>query len=131
VSGTGIVVTTPRSGHIGNDRAGGRADQSTRNRGTCRSACETSDQRARTAADERTAEYAVLARVRASSKCQRHHGEQYDPAHAIPPSRFFDRKKLPSMYVKFAAAHQFTVHVPEVSKSSFHTYISLLPLTIE
>ena len=51
------------------------------------------------------------------------------------PSRFFDRKKLPTVCVKFAAAYQFTVHAlgtfSEVSKSSFRTYIRILPLTAE
>jgi hypothetical protein len=44
---------------------------------------------------------------------------------------FFDGKKLPSMCVKFAATHRFSVHelgmFPEVSKSSLRTYIRLLP----
>jgi len=39
------------------------------------------------------------------------------------------------MCVKFAAAYQFTVHelgtFSEVSKSSFRTYIQLLPLKAE
>src|SRR5512146_1533011 len=121
-----MVVTASRPGRIGNDRAGGGTDRSTR---------ETPYQRARTAADQRTTEYAIFARRLASGECQRHHSKQYNLAHPIPPSRFFDHKKLPAMCVKFAAAHQFTVHelgtFSEVSKSSFHTYMRLLPLTAE
>ena len=109
--------------------------KSTCNRGTRRSTGETPYQRARTAADQRTTEYAVFARRLAPGECQPHHSEQYDLAHPFPPSRFFDRKKLPSMCVKFAAAYQFSVHelrtFSEVSKSSFRTYIRLLPLTAE
>ena len=81
MSGTGIVVAASRTGRIGEDCAGGRADQSTCNRGTSRSTRETSDQRARTAADQRTAEYAVFARRLAPGECQSHHNEQYDLAH--------------------------------------------------
>jgi hypothetical protein len=52
-----------------------------------------------------------------------------------PSIRLFDRKKLPAMCVKFAAAYPFTVHelgtFASVSKSSFRTYIRLLLLTAE
>src|SRR6185503_18022592 len=130
-----MVVTASRTGRIGNDRPGGGTDQSTRNCGTSRSAREASDQCTRTAADQRTAEYAVFARRLTSGERQRRRSKQYNLAHLIPPSRFSDRKKLPAMCVKFAPAHQFTVHelgtFSEVSKSSFRTYIRLSPLTAE
>jgi hypothetical protein len=134
VSGTGTVVTASRTGRIGNDRAGGGPDQSTCNRGTGRSTCESSDQRARAAADQRTAEYAVFARRLAPGERQRHHGKQYNTAHPIPPSRF-STAKISGDVRQICGGMSFTVHelgtFSEVSKSSFRTYIRLLPLTAE
>jgi hypothetical protein len=84
-----MVVTASWTSRIGNDRTGGSSDQSTRNCGTSRSTRETSDQCARTAADQRTAEYAVFACRLTSGERQRHHSKQHNLAHLIPPYRFF------------------------------------------
>ena len=94
VPGAGMVITASGTSCIGNDRAGGRTDQSAGNRGTRGSTSETSDQGACAAANERTAEYAILTRRLAAGECQRHHSKQHNLAHPIPPSRFFGRKNF-------------------------------------
>jgi hypothetical protein len=121
-----IVVTASRAGRIGDDRAGGCADQPTCNCRTCRSAREASDQRAGTATDQRPANYAVLARRLAPGKCQPHHSKQHNLAHPSLHPAFFDSKKL-SFDVRIRGGTSIIVHESRafqvVSKSSLPTYI--------